>query len=383
MIRSILQRAGRLALLLCVLIVTSFIPSPAVTQATALRRDPSIADTPPYLYKLPEVSNAVTSADAYLSSLTRSGKFSGTVLIARAGTVLLRKGYGWSGDRNGTPNAPETKFHLASISKQFTAMAILLLQADGKLKVQDRLCTYIPACPRAWRNITLHQLLTHTSGIPDYMSFANFDALQGYAVTPAQLITRFKYRRLNFTPGTRWRYSNSGYVLLGYIVERVSGMSYDAFLHQRIFDPLGMSNTDYDHGQAINKPLAYGFDDSGPADYMNMSVAYAAGGLYSTVDDLYQWDQALYTTTLASQDLLNLMFTPYVNVPGRNADYGYGWFLGKRQGVPTIEHPGSLDDFSTLIVRIPQDQTTLIILCNEPLNMNDISNAVISRIYSP
>ncbi|MCL4505136.1 MAG: beta-lactamase family protein [Chloroflexi bacterium] len=321
--------------------------------------------------------DAGVQIDAYLNRITADGSFSGSVLVARGGDVLLDKGYGEADREYHTPNTPQTRFLLASVSKQFTAMAILLLQDEGKLKVRDRICAYLPACPGAWKLVTIHQLLTHTSGIPDYMSFSDFDSLEAMAASPVDLIQRFKYHALDFSPGSSWRYSNSGYVLLGYLIERVSGQSYAAFLQEHIFDPLRMQDSGYDPDGAIGDAMAVGYEDQSRAEYLDMSEAYAAGGLYSSVEDLYRWSQALSSTRLISARLSAPMFRPQVAVPGRNTgSYGYGWFIRQRLGRQVMEHTGVLDGFTTLIARFPHDNITLIVLCNQSVDMDEIETSL-------
>src|SRR5579884_3801699 len=177
--------------------------------------------------------------DTYLTHLAKDGVLSGAVLVAQNG-MLFSKGYSLADKDARIPNTPQTRFRIGSITKQFTAMAILILQQDGKLHVQDRICLYIPNCPQDWQPITIEQLLTHTSGIPDYTNFPDFVATWTQPTTPEQLIARFENMPLEFSPGSVFRYSSSGYILLGYIIERVTGESYATFLQQNIFDPLKM-----------------------------------------------------------------------------------------------------------------------------------------------
>jgi CubicO group peptidase (beta-lactamase class C family) len=181
--------------------------------------------------------------DKLLDSLTESDDFTGAVLVARNGEILLSKGYGPADQDKNLPNTPHTKFRLGSITKQFTAMAVLILQAQGKLNVQDPACLYISECPAAWKDITIHHLLTHTSGITNFTNFPDYQATKATPSSPEQTIARFKDKPLDFSPGERWSYSNSGYIVLGYIIEDVSGLSYEAFLQQNIFEPLQMKDT--------------------------------------------------------------------------------------------------------------------------------------------
>ncbi len=329
-------------------------------------------------YTPPDISVQI---DAYLNRAAMAGSFSGSVLVARRGHILLDKGYGQADRAARIPDTPQTRYLLASVSKQFTAMAILLLQKEGKLNVRDRICNYLATCPRTWRAITIHELLAHTSGIPDYMSFADFDAGMNTAITPAELVDRFRYLPLDFAPGTSWRYSNSGYALLGYIIERVSGQSYSDFLQRRIFHPLRMSATAYEPDGVIGEGTAVGYDGQSKADAMNPTVAYAAGGLVSTVEDLYRWSLAINDSRLLPANLTALMQQPQARIPGRNAgSYGYGWFIREHMGMQAIEHTGVLNGFTTLIAHFPRDDITLIVLCNQGVDMDDIESNLLQLL---
>ncbi len=302
--------------------------------------------------------------DATGRMLAQRGYFSGSVLVARNGQVILSQGYGFADYAQHIPNTAQTKFRIGSITKQFTAMAILILQEQGKLTVSDKLCAYLADCPESWQAVTLHQLLTHTSGIPDTTNLS--ESLD-------QAIADAKARPLDFQPGEKFGWSNTGYNLLGKVIEAASGQTYESFLQQNIFEPLGMSNTGYDHGQA---DLALGYETSGSYPVMldNPDVLFACGALYSTVEDLYRWDQALYTARLVSQKTLDAMFTAYVVIPDSGGQsYGYGWVI--RLGTPRlIMHDGVLTGFRSVIFRYPDDKTTIIVLANQQ-NLDPISLA--------
>ena len=305
----------------------------------------------------PADQDIISKADLYLSKLTKARLFSGSVLIARNGKVLVRKGYGEADREKHLANTAQTKFRLSSLTKQFTAMAILILQTQGKLNVHDRICTYLSECPATWQKITLHQLLTHTSGIPDFTRLPDFQTTQGSPSSPTQTIARFKNKPLDFEPGEKFSYSNSGYILLGAIIERASGATYEAFLRDNIFVPLQMVNSGYDHNKG---DLAVGYRDQiNVADFVDMSIPYAAGGLYSTVEDFYRWDQALYTDKLIPKSLRDEMFTPFGGF-----GYGYGWGIGKEGDRPVASHTGGVKGFSSSIARYPNDKVVIIVLSN-------------------
>ncbi|HKD77599.1 MAG TPA: serine hydrolase domain-containing protein [Ktedonobacterales bacterium] len=319
----------------------------------------------------PTATTASPQIDAYLNHLAATGVLTGTVLVARGGTVLIDKGYGLADEDQHLPNTAQTRFRIGSITKQFTAMAILMLQGSGKLHVQDHLCLYIANCPQDWQPITLQNLLTHTSGIPDYIGFNDFPSLIGTPATVEQLISRFKDQPLEFTPGSRWSYSNSGYVLLGYIIEKLSGESYAEYLQQHIFTPLGMKNSGYDSNTPSLPEHATGYLSAGNKPvFLDMSEFYAAGALYSTVGDLYIWDQALKAHRLVSQAALNDMFAVHIPCPSggcalpTDRGYGYGWLIADQGGQTYIYHWGRIDGFRSSNGFFPQGDVDVIMLSN-------------------
>ena len=292
------------------------------------------------------------AARRYLGGLVAAHQFSGAVLIAEHGRVLLRAGFGLADQARHEPNTPSTRFRIASLTKQFTAMAVLQLQDEGRLNVADRLCRFLGRCPAAWRPVTLAELLTNTSGIPDYTT------LPGYGLAAARSAPRppssprwWPACPLLFPAGTRWRYSNTGYVLLGMTIARVSGLGYPTFLARHVFAPLGLRNTGYDSSHPSPPAHAIGYVSNGqPAPYLDMSVPYAAGALYSTVNDLSRWDDALLTGApqLLRPATLRQMFRPRVAVVASQpaeGSYGYGWFIDR--GGAEYDHDGLINGFAT------------------------------------
>ena len=300
--------------------------------------------------------------DDYINGLVKANQFNGSILVARDGHVLVSKGYGMANLEYETPNTPQTRFRLGSITKQFTAVAILMLEERGKLNVQDSICKYMTDCPQAWQPVTIRHLLSHTSGIPNFTSFHDYQKTMALRATMDELIARFKDKPLDFQPGEKWSYSNSGYILLGYLIEKLSGKSYEAFLQENIFDPLKMTGTGYDSPARIIKHRAAGYQPRGNvminAPYLDMTIPHAAGALYSTVEDLYLWDQALYTEKLISKKSFDAMFTPVKN------DYGYGWGINKQNGLTRIAHGGGINGFVTFIARYPEAKAVVIVLSN-------------------
>ena len=306
----------------------------------------------------------ISKAEEYMAAAVAVDGFSGSILVARNGQPVISKGYGMANVELGVPNTPQSVFRLGSITKQFTGMAITMLQERGKLSVSDPICKYLTHCPPAWQPLTVKHLLTHTSGIPNYTSFPEFGKSAVLPVSSPGMMALLKDKPLEFAAGEKFAYSNSGYFLLGTIIERASGKSYEAFLQENIFTPLGMKNTGYDSPIRIIKNRAAGYArQSGEmvnAAYMDMSIPYAAGSLYSTTGDLLIWDQALYTEKLGIRKSLDEMFTPLKGDTG----YGYGWSMGKRFERQMIAHGGGIYGFATQITRFPADRITIIVLCN-------------------
>jgi len=284
--------------------------------------------------------------------------------VAKGGKVLLEKGYGMANIELGVPNGPDTKFRLGSITKQFTSAAILQLEEQGKLSVNDLACKYVPECPDTWKTITIHQLLTHTSGIPSYTDGGEFmkPAMMRIPRTPLEVLLLTNDKSLEFQPGEKYKYDNSGYIFLGVIIEKVSGEKYADYLRKHIFGPLDMQDSGYDVTAEILKNRAAGYAPQPGggfrnAEYIDMSLPYAAGSLYSTARDLYRWDRSLYTEKVLSKASKEKMWTPVKN------NYGYGWGINVR-GRKQVSHGGGINGFSTFIARYPDDDAFVVVLSN-------------------
>jgi CubicO group peptidase (beta-lactamase class C family) len=323
----------------------------------------------------------VAQLDEILSRMAMDETFSGSVLIAQNDEVLLNRGYGSADREQGIPNTPQTRFIVGSVTKQFTAMAILILQSQGRLNVQDPICRYIENCPAAWEDITIHHLLTHTSGMIVMPADSSYPDTP---ITPLELLDRFEDAPLDFQPGEKISYSNCGYWVLGTIIEQVSGQSYEAFVQQWILDPLDMHDSGFDQDAS---GLAVGYVDQNtttPAQVIESSFLYSAGALYSTVEDLYRWDQALYTEQLIPRELLDQMFAPrislYPDAVG-STEYGYGWFVLDHQGRRMVGHGGAIDGFRAWIFRYPDDRITSILLSNQEDSQESILFAWRFLIY--
>jgi len=313
---------------------------------------------------LPTNDQITAKFDEYMKAVLQVDGFSGTVLIARDGKPIVSRGYGMANTELNVANTPETIFRLGSVTKQFTSMSIMMLQERGKLSVSDPICKYLGDCPDAWKPITIRNLLTHTSGITNYTGFADFAKTTVMPITTTAMADRLQKEPLEFTPGEKFAYSNSGYYLLGAIIEKVSGKLYADFLQENIFTPLGMKQTGYDDPLRIIMHRAAGYQKQAGkvinSSYMDMSVPYAAGSLYSTTGDLLIWDQALYTEKLVTKKSLEEIFTPWKGEAG----YAYGWGIGKKSGHREISHGGGIYGFATQISRFPDDHVTVIVLSN-------------------
>jgi CubicO group peptidase (beta-lactamase class C family) len=296
-------------------------------------------------------------------------QFNGAVLVADEKGVILKKGYGSANFEWQVPNTPDTKFRIGSITKPFTAVVILQLVAEGKLRLEDPITKHLPDYRKdTGSRVTIAHLLNHTSGIPSYTTSEFFKTESRNPFTVPDFVKKFCSGDLQFEPGTKYAYNNSAYFLLGAIIEKVTGQTYAQALQQRIFDPLGMKNTGYDVSATVLPKRASGYEmqPSGYANaaYLDMTIPYAAGSLYSTVEDLYLWDRALYKDTLLPAELKQKMFTPTLN------EYGYGWGVrpvklsdGKTE-LATIGHSGGINGFSTLLLRTPERKEVVILLDN-------------------
>ncbi len=312
--------------------------------------------------------NLTTTIPARLDNVVEAFQkyrhFMGTVMVVKDDQILLKKAYGMANLEWQVPNTSHGKFRLGSITKQFTATAILQLAEQHKLSVDDTACSYFDRCPKAWKKITIRQLLSHTSGIPSYTEEERFTQPIGIRIPeePAEILLRTKNKPLDFKPGTQWHYDNSGYIFLGIIIEKVSGEKYADYIKKYIFEPLGMSDSGYEPTATILDYRVSGYHRCGHvfcnANYMDMSIPFAAGALYSTVEDMYKWDRALYTDKILSNALRRQMFMVVMN------NYGYGWDLSPMVHHQQIGHGGNIFGFSAYIARFPKEKVLVIVLSN-------------------
>ena len=306
--------------------------------------------------------------DAAIAPYFKADAPGATVIVVKDGKPVLRRAYGMADTTKGVKMAPEMALRLGSITKQFTSTAILMLAEEGKLSVDDDITKHLPDYPTRGKKITIEHLLTHTSGIASYTSKPSYGAGMTKDVTVAEMIDSFKNDPLDFEPGSQYRYNNSGYFLLGAIIEKISGQTYAGFLEQRIFKPLGMQDTYYEgfgHGKA---PVAAGHTRSGAgygaAKPLSMTQPYAAGSLVSTVDDLAKWDAAVAAGKLLKPATWQRAFTPYRLSDGKPTTYGYGWGIGRVQGEAAISHSGGINGFSSFALRLPDQKVYVTVLTN-------------------
>ena len=326
--------------------------------------------------------------DEVMSLYHEYRQFNGSVLVAEQGKVIYKKGFGLANMEWNIPNTPETKFRLGSITKQFTAAVVLQLVEEGKLRLEGGICDYLPEYPRkSGEKVTIHQLLTHTSGIPSYTGLPDFfEKMSRDPYSPTDFLKVFSGLDFEFEPGSKFRYNNSGYFLLGAIIEKVSGESYEKVLQDRIFKPLNMKDSGYDLHKTILSRRAAGYSRTlagyENAPYLDMSLPYSAGSLYSTVEDLFLWDQALYADKPVSGSSKELMFKANLE------NYGYGLIIRKapiiegKNEVTTIGHGGGINGFNTLIERLVEDKHLIVLLNNTGgTRLGEMSQAIKNILY--
>jgi CubicO group peptidase (beta-lactamase class C family) len=300
--------------------------------------------------------------DEVATSFTKDNAFMGAVLVAKGPTVLLDKGYGKAVVEWNIPNSPGAKFRIGSMTKQFTAALVLLAQEEGKLSVVDPVRKYLPDSPAAWEKITIADLLHHTSGIPNFIFDKRYFEWRMVSHTPAEEVTLFNDKPLNFSSGTQWEYSNSNYTLLGMILEKVTGQRYGDLLRERILAPLGMKDSGLDDDDLVLPERAEGYQPGAkgivPVRSLSMSVGWATGSMYSTTRDLLRWEQGLFGGKVLSASSLKQMTTP------SKGNYGGGVFVSRKDDIEVVEHGGSIDGFNSYMSYVPARNIAIIVLSN-------------------
>ncbi|MCC2972961.1 serine hydrolase [Massilia sp. IC2-476] len=306
--------------------------------------------------------------DAAIAPYFKADAPGATVIVVKDGKTVLRRAYGMADTSRAIRMTPDMALRLGSLTKQFTSTAILMLGEEGKLSLDDDITKHLPDYPTRGKTITIEHLLTHTSGIASFTSKPGYTTGMTQDLTVAQMIDSFKNDPLDFEPSSQYRYNNSGYFLLGAIIEKVSGQSYASFLAQRIFKPLGMLDTYYEGIKPGKAPVAAGHTRSasgfGPAKPLSMTQPYAAGALVSTVDDLARWDAAVSAGKLLKPASWQRAFTPYRLSDGKPTTYGYGWGISQVQGETAIGHSGGINGFSTYALRVPGKGVYVAVLTN-------------------
>ncbi|HYG65844.1 MAG TPA: serine hydrolase, partial [Thermoanaerobaculia bacterium] len=325
----------------------------------------------------PAVSpETVAGIDRFLTETYPAAEPGAAVLVMKDGEVLLRKGYGMANLELGVPITPDMVFELGSVSKPFTATAILMLAERGKLSIEDDVTRHLPGFPTHGRKVTLAHLLSHTSGVPNFTSLPDWVGKQRLDLTVDELIGLFRGRPLDFEPGERYSYSNSGYVLLGAVIEKISGRTYEEFIEEEIFKPLGMTASRYGRAAEVIPGRVDGYEPdpkSGPHEkrwrnspYLSMNIPYAAGALLSTLDDMARWDRAVTEGTLLPRAALERMVTPFRLNSGKPARYGLGWTLSELAGHEVVEHNGATLGFMSHMLRVPDERLLVLVMSNYP-----------------
>jgi CubicO group peptidase (beta-lactamase class C family) len=309
--------------------------------------------------------------DRIISSEFKADEPGGVVLVAEKGKVIYKRAFGMANVELDVPMKEDMVFNIGSITKQFTAVAILQLMAQGKLSLQDEITKYLPDYPVNGQKLTIENLLTHTAGVPDSAPEAvmNLQGKRGL-VSLQEIINTFKNRPHNFAPGAKWSYSNNGYMLLGAIIEKVSGVSYPEYLGKYLFKPAGMTQTLFGDDYILIKNRAasyiYSRAESRFLNALNgkVEIAYSAGAIQSTAEDLFKWNQALKSQTLIKEDSLAKARTAYKLPNGKGTNYGYGWFIGNIQASPLVEHGGNMGGFMSHAIYLPQEDVFVAVFYN-------------------
>jgi D-alanyl-D-alanine carboxypeptidase len=328
--------------------------------------------------RFPSDEELAVQIDALMTEHFKTDEPGAALIVTRAGKTVFRKGYGMANVELGVRIEPHMVFRLGSITKQFTAVCILMLQEQGKLDVQDEITKFLPDYPTHGHVITIEHLLTHTSGIKSYTNIPEFMKMMRTDLTLEELVDSFKPLPMEFAPGTRYNYNNSAFVMLGLVIERASGIKYADFLKQYIFEPLGMRDTYYDMPNPIIPGRVAGYKKNGDVwencDYISMTLPHAAGSMASSVDDMAKWDAALYTGQLVKQASLQKAWTPYTLKDGVSTGYGYGWAHSYFGGYNMISHGGGINGFITDGFRFPDEQVYVCILTNRGIPIpNDLA----------
>lgn len=298
-------------------------------------------------------------------------------LVVKNGNPIYRKAFGMADLEHNIQMTPEHVFGIGSMTKQFTAVGILMLMEQGSLSLQDSITKYITGYPTQGHVITIHHLLNHTSGVKSYTELQKWRKIWRNDLTTQEMMDVFKDEPMDFAPGEEWHYSNSGYFLLGVIIEKVSGMSYGELVEKKIFEPLEMRNTYYGSRSRIipNRAIGYQFGrELRNAEYLSQTQPFSAGAIMSTVDDLSKWQRAIQNNTLVKEETIETAFTNHALKNGKPTYYGYGWMLDEVNGSLTREHSGGIFGYSSNAIHLPKEDVYVVVLsncnCNSPVEVS-------------
>tara|TARA_B100000795_G_C22796217_1_gene439453 strand:+ start:442 stop:2094 length:1653 start_codon:yes stop_codon:yes gene_type:complete len=325
---------------------------------------------------LSQAQSLESKIDKILSTQFKTNETGVSALVAKDGNVIYRKAFGKADLELDVNMTSKNIFEVGSITKQFTSVAILMLLEEGKLSLEDEITKFIPTYPTNGKKITIHHLLTHTSGIKSYTSMQRFGEVMTIDETPLKFIDFFKNEPMDFDPGEKYLYNNSGYFILGYIVEKVSGLSYQKFIQERIFDMVDMKSSYYGSHEKLIKNRASGYQKRGEfsnAQYISLSLPYAAGSIMSNVDDMLKWQTAITNNVFLKETTIDKAFTNYTLNNGDKINYGYGWVFNEINDVPTLEHGGAIPGYLSMGVFVPSKNVYVIVFsncgCQSPTNI--------------
>ncbi len=321
---------------------------------------------------IPAPASLESRVDSLLAPVFKPGTPGAVVLVTKDGRPLLRKAYGMASLELGVPMEPGHILRIGSMTKQFTAAAILMLMERGKLRLDDPISKLLPDFPLQGRTVTVEHLLTHTSGLTSYTDVPEWRPLQRKDMTVAEILAMTKDKPFEFEPGTKYAYCNSGYILLGAIIEKAAATTYEDFLKKNILEPLGLKDTSYDSPARIipRRVPGYGPGGSGGfgnADYLSMTQPYAAGSLLSSVDDLAAWNEALLAGKLLKRETLERAWADHKLRDGSPTGYGYGWGVGAYDGKRMVSHTGGIHGFASIGILLPEERLQVIMLTNSAI----------------
>tara|TARA_B110000902_G_scaffold241275_1_gene291449 strand:- start:24 stop:1676 length:1653 start_codon:yes stop_codon:yes gene_type:complete len=326
-------------------------------------------------FTLSQAQSLESKIDKILRTQFKTNETGVSALVAKDGNVIYRKAFGKADLELDVNMTSKNVFEVGSITKQFTSVAILMLLEEGKLSLDDEITKFIPTYPTNGKKITIHHLLTHTSGIKSYTSMQRFGEVMTIDETPLKFIDFFKNEPMDFDPGEKYLYNNSGYFILGYIVEKISGISYPKFIQERIFDAIDMKSSYYGSHKKLIKNRASGYQKGAEfsnAQYISLTLPYAAGSIMSNVDDMLKWQTAITNNVFLKKATIDKAFTNYTLINGDKINYGYGWSINEINDVSTIEHGGAIPGYLSMGVFVPSKNIYVILFsncgCQSPTN---------------